>query len=69
MDNMMRKIDAMRESQWVALETTLKPDPQDLFSATDSRETSAPAPQTRVAMDSRETQRADFGSDSWSGRL
>jgi phage terminase large subunit GpA-like protein len=51
------KLDAIRESQWAALEVLLKPDPSDLFSQVDSRETPKP-PGTSVAKkDSRETQR------------
>lgn len=48
------KIDVMRESQWAAIESTLRPDPADLFSR-DSRETSAPAMPAPAAKDSRET--------------
>jgi phage terminase large subunit GpA-like protein len=53
------KIDAMRESQWAQLEARLRPDPEDLFSATpDSRETRAPSPgRPPAASDSRETHR------------
>lgn len=50
------KIDAMRESQWVALEALLKPDPSDLFAKVDSRETNPQsAPAAKAPNDSRET--------------
>lgn len=61
------KIDAMRESQWAALEAWLKPDPTDLFSSVDSRETptaAAPPPQPRT--DSRGTrQRGGLVDGDW----
>lgn len=49
------KVDAMRESQWAALEVQLKPDPIDLFSKVDSRETPRPAPTGAAVKDSRGT--------------
>lgn len=59
------KIDAMRESQWAALEVMFKPDPNDLFSVgsarNDSRETSAPAAAAPAARDSRETSQRPRG--------
>jgi phage terminase large subunit GpA-like protein len=49
------KVDAMRESQWLALEALLKPDPADLFSQSDSRETRREPAHVTPATDSRET--------------
>jgi phage terminase large subunit GpA-like protein len=70
------KIDAMRESQWAALEAMFGRDPRDLFSSpVDSRETSRPStPPTQGQADSRGTQptkparRTGWGSDGGNKR-
>lgn len=65
------KIDAMRESQWAALESMFGPEPVDLFSArSDSRETSQPTLPHSASSDSRETQppRRGIVDGDWSFR-
>lgn len=61
------KVDAIRETQWAALEALLKPDPQDLFTArADSRETSAPTTAaSKPAKDSRGTRGGGMVDGAW----